>query len=155
MIGSCLFVGNSLGRYVTAPPPRMPRGHSHKPAQGSGVLDAGVCKPSRTIRPPAKPDCSAAFSHAPQRVDSRQEFTGLKQLQVHPSNTVPTAAPCHPSLSASSSKWGSFMEPQPKLHQALDSHAAPTSKWGAFVDQCARSVVDSSNDDDGFTTSFD
>jgi hypothetical protein len=47
------------------------------------------------------------------------------------------------------------MEPQPKLHQALDSHAAPTSKWGAFVDQCARSVVDSSNDDDGFTTSFD
>jgi hypothetical protein len=47
------------------------------------------------------------------------------------------------------------MEPQPKVHQALDSQAAPTSKWGAFVNQRTRSVVDSSNDDDGFTTSFD
>jgi hypothetical protein len=99
----------------------------------------------------------------PQRVDGRQEFTGLKQLQVHssqPQRIVPAAAPCHPSISTSSSKWGSFVEHQPKLHQELDvpaarTQSAPTSKWGAFVDQRAASVVDGSNDDDGFTTTFD
>ncbi len=65
----------------------------------------------------------------------------------------------HPSLSTSSSKWGSFVEHQPKLHQELNVQAsraqsASTSKWGAFVEQRAASIVDSSNDD-GFTTTFD